>query len=550
MALTDPDTDDRPQEAKPVEPVAARRSRLRRVLRAVWVVLGWTLVAVGAVLAGAALWIRRTFGAISVDQMLMHLNEGGTGTPDGYLLSFVWQAIVIPLLLFAVVLLLCVSIWRVSTHRWVQSRRSYRAPLVSKPPRRIRAFRWFSPVLAVAAFTAGAILLGQTIGAGQFIRSITTPLTMEKYYVVPDPESTASAVALQDGRAKNLVIIYLESGEEAFSDESLFEFDMNAPVEDATTGWAKFTSLDVYDGGGWTMAGIVGTECGVPLRGAGIGVNDINSNEIGADSSEYLPGATCLGDVLADAGYENVFLGGADASFASKRDFLRTHGYDKVEDLNTWLELGETEFSPWGLSDRRLMEHAKEEITRLHDSGDPFHMSVLTVDTHEPVHAHEYCPITSDEPMTSVVRCSMEQVAGFIDYMREMGYLDDTVVFITGDHPKMLGEGGIFYEELGALPERPLFNRLWDPDRAEIRRTSIDQLSVYATLLEVLNLGRSDGRAGVGVSALRPASSDGLLGLSADEYTTMIQSRSAELYEDLWDVQGTRSLEAQGSTSR
>ena len=52
-----------------------------KVRRIVWSALGWTLTAAAAVLLGAALWIRRTFGPISVDQLLLHLPGAGGEAP-------------------------------------------------------------------------------------------------------------------------------------------------------------------------------------------------------------------------------------------------------------------------------------------------------------------------------------------------------------------------------------------------------------------------------------------------------------------------------------
>lgn len=509
-----------------------------KVRRIVWSALGWTLTAAAAVLLGAALWIRRTFGPISVDQLLLHLpgagGEAPTAAEGGYLTRFIWQAVVIPLLVVALVGLLLL------VRRRRRGRR--RAPAVPGPYRSAspsssvgQHTRWLRPLLVAASCVVGATFFIQSTGLAQYVGSSLTSWTMDEYYVVPAVESTARTASNSLDEQKNLVLIFLESGEEAFSDTELFEENMLQPLESATEDWARFERLDVYNGGGWTMAGLVGTECGVPLRGAGVGVSDINSNEIGADAESYMPGAVCLGDVLADAGYRNVFLGGADASFASKEDFLRSHGYDEVKDLKTWQAEGETEFSEWGLSDRGLMEQAKAEVSRLHESGQPFNLTVLTLDTHEPVPDFDYCPVESEEPAVSAYRCSFAQVAGFIDYMREMGYLEDTAVFITGDHPKMIGEGGVFYAQLSPLGERPLFNRLWDPEHRELARLGIDQLSVYATLLDVLGLGREDGRAGVGVSAFVPSDSGtGVLGLSPEDYAALIESRSGELYRRLW----------------
>lgn len=515
-------------------PAARKPSVMRRVGRGVWVFLGWLLVYIGAVFAGGAFWIRRTFGPISVDQMLMNLDEGGAGAPDEYVWTLVLQAFVIPLIAVLVLAAIVFAVRR----RLARLSKSFVKPSANAG-RRVWWRRAMMPLASLMVFAVGLAVFVEIVGVDKYIRSITASVTMADYYVAPETGGASTRIGAVEEQPRNLVVIYIESGEALYSDADIFGANLNEPLEDATADWQRFDNLEVYSGGGWTMAGIVGSECGVPLRGPGFGANDINSNDIGAETSEYLPEAVCLGDVLADAGYTNVFMGGADASFASKRDFLQSHGYDDVMDLNTWEEIGETEMSPWGLSDRRLMEHAKSEVTRLHESGAPFNLTLLTLDTHEPGYAHEYCPAESGELMASVVHCSMEQVAGFVSYMREMGYLEDTAVFITGDHPKMLGEDGAFYDELIDVKERPLFNRLWVPDGAVLERTSIDQLSVYPTLLDMLGLGRQDGRAGVGVSAFRPDGSDtGMLALSDTDYEDVIRSRSADLYHELWGLEG------------
>lgn len=548
MSDTGPGTTDSASRAssnagQPSTPRIEAPRAAARVRRIIWATLGWLLTAIGAVLLGAAVWISQTFGPISVDQMLMHLPGAGggevTGAEEGYISTFVVSALVIPLAAVAVLAVLLLLVRR--SRARARERGTDRVPSQRHLPGR-RRFGWVRPLAAVTACLVGVAAFAQAVGAPQYLRSTFSPWTMEDYVVDPEVGALPISAATGDAKPLNLITIYIESGEESLGDDNLFELNMLEPLQNATKGWSRFEPFDVYKGGGWTMAGIVGTECGIPLRGAGISESDINSNDIGDGSDRYMPGATCLGDVLTDAGYHSVFMGGADASFASKENFLTSHGYDEVMDLTTWEHEAEADLGPWGLSDSRLMDHAKEQVTRLHEADQPFHLSVLTLDAHEPVHRYDNCPLSSEDEMVSVVHCSMSSVAGFVDYLGEQGYLDDTVVFITGDHPKMVGEGASFREELYDLPERPLFNRLWVPGGVSIAREHIDQLSVYATLLDVLGLGREDGRAGIGVSA-RLTSTDGrtMLDLSDADYEELIQSRSAELYERLWSSPGDRT---------
>lgn len=504
------------------------KSRTLFVLRVALISVVGVLLVLGTLLLGAAVWVRRTFGKISVEQLLLHLPGAGgaevTGAESGYLLSFVLQALVLPLVILAVVLFLL----NVLRHR--------RANSSASSARASLGWVKFLPgVLAVAVFAAGTGVSANTVGLAQYVRSQTTTLSMADYYVAPNVESDVAQAHLNEGAdPKNLVFIFLESIEDAMADDQLFEQNMLEPLQRVTEDWQTIPDYQMFSGGGWTMAGLVGTSCAVPLRGAGVGENDINSNEIGSGADEFMPGAVCLGDVLKAEGYQNVFLGGADAAFASKGKFLSSHGYDEVRDLSTWVTAGETEFSDWGLSDRRLMDHAKEEVVRLHESGQPFNLTMLTLDSHEPTHLYDYCVQTTEDALESAIRCSMEQVAGFIQFMDELGYLDDTVVVLSGDHPKMVGEAFVSLGALSTVEDRSIFNRIWSPDGVPETRAGADQLSMLATTLDVLGVGRKDHRAGVGVSALVTSAPGSVLDLDGPRYDELIQSASRDLYRDLW----------------
>lgn len=519
-------------ETRSEEKKNGRKHPVRVAFKIVVGVLAWLAVSLGAVLIGSALWIRRTFGAVSVDQLLMNLPGAGgaevTGAETGYVRSFLLEALLIPMIAVAVVAVL----FYLARRRWWAPK-----PVLHESKWAALRFRKLVPgVAAVAVVAIGASVFLDTVGAAQYVRSQTTTLTMSDYYVAPDLDGDVATIQLGevDEAPKNLVFIFLESIEDQMANTELFEQNMLEPVQQATDGWQSIDNYQMYEGGGWTMAGLVGSSCGVPLRGAGTGENDINSNEIGAEVDDFMPGAVCLGDVLSANGYQNVFLGGADASFASKGKFLTNHGYDEVKDLSTWAEEGETEVSAWGLSDRRLMDHAREEIVRLHDSGEPFNLTMLTLDSHEPAHLYENCTQTTEDILESVIRCSMSQVASFIQFMDGMGYLDDTVVVLSGDHPKMVGDGFASLNALATVDNRPVFNRIWSPDELQIARDGVDQLSMFATILDALDLGRDDHRAGVGVSALVTDSPGSVLDLNDEQYAEVIQSASRDLYRELW----------------
>lgn len=513
----------------------------------------WLVMLVSGILVAASVWVRRTFGEISVDQLLTNLPGGGgegAGGP-GLVLGGVLTAILLPLVIVTALVLLVA---------WLR-RRAQRS---DAPRGRVWIARATAIVLVVAVPTASVSFLATTIGLDDYVRAVareaTTGDSLADFYTAPerieggDAAGTAGASGGSDAAARpaveprNLVLIYLESIEDALADDTVFEKNMLEPIQDATRGWDAIPSLEQYDGGGWTMAGIVSTQCGIPLRTDASLAEPATLNEIGSEGHEtdtYLPGATCLGDVLHEAGYRNVYLGGADARFAGKGAFLSTHGYDEIDDLQHWKAIGETEIrEDWGLSDRRLFEHAKDRVDELHAGDRPFNLTMLTLDTHESPRVYEYCDWNTEVAMTSITFCSMEQVAGFIDYLDEQGYLDDTAVVLMGDHRKMIAQGGSFWDELNDREGRTIFNRFRIPGSAPgvagtaaVARDDVDQFSMYPTILELAGLDIRDHRAGLGVSALVPVEDvppGSMLDLSPDDYTDIVRSRSAAFFREMW----------------
>lgn len=504
-------------------------SRWVDILRAIGWTLVWGMVTGGAILIGAAVWIRRTFGAISFDQMLLHLPGAGgaetTAAETGYISSFVWQALVIPVGAVAL-LFVCWTILRSVARRRSRDGRSDAATGVSLASR----LRQCVPgLLATLALLVGAGFLAQSIGLPQYLRSMNSSWSMSEFYVAPQVELRG-----QDA-PRNLVLIYLESIEDGLGDADLFGLNMLEPLQAATEDWLRVDHFSMFDGGGWTMAGIVGTQCGIPLRGVQ-SVELGTHNLIGEGEDSFLPGAVCLGDVLADAGYTNVFMGGADARFASKENFLRQHGYQSVEDLRTWEGQGLEELSTWGLSDRELFQQAKSEVMRLHDEAAPFNLTLLTLDNHPPAHVFDYCDVTTEVVMTSVTRCSMQQVADFVSFLEEEGLLEDTAVVLMGDHETFISADSD-YQDLLHLEERTVFLRMYSPDEIGAPREHADQLSMFASILELVGFDLDAHRAGIGVSVFAgPQTKGTILALPPEVYSEVLQSRSSDLYRDLWDL--------------
>jgi phosphoglycerol transferase len=472
-------------------------------------VLPWALCALAAVFVTFAGWIRFRFGPVTFEQIVTNLPlGGGEGVGDNTLLGEAVACLVAPVVLTG---LAAGGFWLVRRHRQSRPGTGRRTLVV--------------PALAMAV--ALGVLLTVT-GVPQFAVAMLDSRTIADYYAQP-------AAASGPAHPRNLITIYLESTENTFADESVFGENLLENLQDATAGWADYP-LQQYPTGGWTMAGIVGTQCGVPLKSKLL-VAGINSNTLGEQVERYLPGATCLGDVLAAQGYTNAFVGGAHTRFAGKDTFLTDHGYTSVQGLSDWEADGEDRenISVWGLSDARLFAHARATLADLREAGTPFNLTILTMDTHEPAGVFPSCGAADEVPMAAALKCSGRAVAGFLEHLKDAGYLDDTVVVLMGDHLKNTADGGDFGPVLADLTGRTIFFRAWSPDGVRFGRDGADQLSVLPTILDLLGFTLPDGRAGLGVSFASAHDLAGTaLALPSGEYQTLMEAPSSAIYQEFW----------------
>jgi len=471
----------------------------------------WTLFGAASILLALAGWIRYRFGEITFDQTLLNLRGEGAGN-SSLATEAVLVCVVAPLSVMAV--LAGLLSWQRRSRAGRTTRRRRHAVLPA----------------ALSLGAALAILFTVT-GLPQYASALLGDASFASYYVVPQVQRSVAP-------PRNLVTIYLESGENTYADANLFGKNLLADLDQATAGWSNYDGLQQFPGGGWTMAGLIGTECGIPLKSELL-TPEVNHNIFGEEVEHYLPGVRCLGDVLHDSGYTNVFLGGANTKFAGKGTFLHDHGYDFVYGLEDWEAAGEARknISVWGLSDHQLAGYAIDELQRLRETGRPFNLTMLTLDTHEPGGVYPTCTTDDQVAMATAIQCSMRATARVLNYLRDNGFLDDTVVMVMGDHLKATAEGGFYKAELDAQRDRTIILRAWSPDgTVRFNRERADQLSLLPTTLDLLGLGSPDGRAGLGVSLIGDRRLDGsMLALPAIDYATLLGSPSKELYRQFWN---------------
>lgn len=464
------------------------------------------LAAYAAGCCGIALarWIGRSFGETSLDQILWHLRyteRAAVRMGSLFLFEFSFEVLLFPLVA-ALVLALAHG---VAAERW---------------PGRGRMALRAAPVLVLAG--ALAALLAQFSVPSHVLAQFGPDRFAQAY---ADP----SGVPLQAGeRRRNLVLIYAESLEATYGDAELFGRDLLAPLH--ALGGVSFPDYRPMPGATWTMAAMVATQCGVPLK-----VYSEADLRPRPGRKASLPGARCLGDVLQEHGWRNVFLGGAPLSFAGKGTFLRDHGYGETRGRDEWESIGvqPAELNDWGLVDSALFQRARATLRELQAAGQPFNLTLLTIDTHNPHGFHSpYCRDQGARDFEGIVSCSAGQIAGFIEEARRAGELKDTVVVVVGDH---LAFPNPAWDELQlAGDERRMFNLFVGDDLPAPNTGELLPFDLYPTLLALVGLQAPGGRLALGHTAFGPGQVARPPG-SAGEWS-LAAVRGSAAYDRLWQA--------------
>ncbi|TVP50150.1 MAG: phosphatidylglycerol--membrane-oligosaccharide glycerophosphotransferase [Halomonas sp.] len=300
--------------------------------------------------------------------------------------------------------------------------------------------------------------------------------------------------------APNLLIMYLESIERTYSNEIFGDAyeDLNVLGERG----AVFEGVRQMDNTGWTMAGMIATQCGVPLMPAGL-LHDSQFEPL----SKVVPGVDCLGDILAEQGYRLSYLGGASTQFAGKGLFYRGHGFDTVkgrEDLEP--QLDDPDYvNSWGLHDDSLYDFTAEEIRRLNREDDgPWGVVNLSLAGHAPYgFPSQTCLDRQGEfdgqDILYSVECSAWLARDFIERLEGEGLLDNTLVVLLSDHLTMRVS---VWDQLTALDRDNTLIMLDENLEPQRIRRDATMLDVFPTLLDALGFELEDNRAGLGASLL------------------------------------------------
>lgn len=304
----------------------------------------------------------------------------------------------------------------------------------------------------------------------------------------------------------DLVVLYLEGLEAAYFDP-FYLSDGLAPFTAIRDDGLRFTGVRQIEATGWSMAGVVATQCGVPLIPNGFRARN-NFHGV----KDFLGKHRCLGDILKQAGYQLEFLQGGDLDFAGYGTFLRQHGFDKVIGIehfqaNYPKELIEKARIDWIVDDQLLFTEALKRHRALLQNSAPYGLFIETITTHGDItYASRECTPDGQARQVSnvplVLECVGRQLTKLVKSLRDQAGSRPMRLVILSDH---LSHSKRIR---GDLPVAERANTValidWQSKESKVVNKEGSMIDVYPTLLDWLELASDTGRtrAGLGVSLL------------------------------------------------
>ncbi len=459
-------------------------------------IISTVLFSLGVAAFTGTLWGKEAFGDLAPDQILINLNSPTEGTDAGVYISLFEGPVLTTALLIVV---FCIIIF--TNYKLTYKKKDKH--IVFMPN---LAIRIISVVLALAMFIGGC-----AFGINKFqLTTLYNAYLSESSYIEDNYVDPNTANITFPENKRNLIYIYLESFENTYFSKELggyFDENLMPDLAELSKEGINFSHTDKGFGGpvpttgsGWSVAAIVNMSTGLPMK------VPVDGNSYGKPGN-FLPGATTIGDILAEQGYEQSVMFGADAAFGGLNFFFQSHGDFEILDHKGVIAKGwlpEYYNVWWGYEDDKLYEFAKMEVTRLADTGKPFHFVMETADTHAPNgYLSSNAENRFDSQYANCIYYSQAQVVQFVRWIQQQDFYENTTIVIVGDHLSMADS---FFKEvndyrrtmynlflnvpenLTDIPEKYKTNRKWAP------------FDMFPSVLASIGVSFDGNRLGIGTN--------------------------------------------------
>ena len=508
-----------------------RTGRAGLIITSLLLLAGWVLVFL-------ARWVFTTWAGLRMDELIFQLKAPLEGTGDGIILKGVLNSTLPALALTGVFLII---------YYFASQKAHGKAVLIC------------GGILSLLLIAGAASFAWKRLDLGSYVRNqMDDSSFIEDHYVDP-----ADVNIKFPKEKRNLIYLYLESMEMTYADTAeggAFSYNnipeltqLSREGDDFSGDSGLLNGGKVLPGTTFTMGGLFAQTAALPLK---VDIGEEFTDQRGSfnkmnTQDSFFKKVTNLGDILEDQGYKNVFMLGSNATFGGRRLYFGTHGNYEIDDYNWAIEMGiipKDYYVFWGMEDSKLFDAAKDRLTELAASNQPFNFSLLTVDTHfEDGYICDLCDEQyPDNDYANAIACSSRQVSAFVKWIMAQDFYENTTIVLCGDHTTMDSD---FCNGVPAAYDRRVYNTILnaaaqpeDPSRVR-QYTTMDQ---FPTTLAALGCTIEGERLGLGTNLY--SSRDTLVEeYGFDEVNAEMEKRSNFMIElaDI-NIYSEELLEAQG----
>ena len=420
---------------------------------------------------------RRCFGDVDFDQLLFFVfTENGTIGTDPQVLDAFFQWIILRPFLLVIVLygiyrFLLKTKFSFSKHKLVRN------------------------LILLALLFSGLVYNFVTYGGFSFSMRYAGKDVLERYFQV-----LPTTMPMIDQK-NNLILLYVESLENTFSNEEIFGRNLNEPL-DEKLGISPF-SVKQSPGTSWTTAGTVSSQCGMPIA-------SFMGNSLGRRDAPIFGNLTCISDILTTHNYKQTFFTGPDLKFSGTDKFYLEHGFQEAYGkAELFKSIDKVEFGTgWGggPNDDIVLDAAFDKIKFNHKNQENFNVTILTTDNHAPegILSPRCKTENLDSNLAEVVLCTNKSIAKFVERLEAINIFDNTVLVIMGDH-KFMGDLG--------TTERSIYFNYYGANSKELKPKILEltHFDVFPTLIQlILNLDVDQVHLGHNIFSENLSSYEGL----------------------------------------
>lgn len=462
-------------------------------------VLSVIFTALGTACYFGTIWGKGNFGDVTADQLLITLFSPTEGTENSvYIEGFegpVFQVMLITALF---------SLFVFCNFRLIYKAFRNKKVIFNGLARRITCL-----VLSIACLAGGVAYGVQEFRLKQLFNAylIHSDVFDENYI---DPR--LADIKFPE-KKRNLIHIYLESMENSFLSKDLggfMEENLMPELTELSYEGLTFSNTDGKFGGPlqatgtqWSVASMVNMSSGLPMKMS----NEPNSY---GTSGNFLPGAYTMMELLKDNGYEQSVMFGSSAVFGGLNYYYGDHGDIDILDHRWALRTGKIPEGYkvwWGYEDEKLYEYAKEELTRLYETGKPFNFIMETADTHRPGgYLKEGSPQPYPSPYANAVAFSTAETVKFVKWIQSQPFYENTTIVLIGDHISMETDFFEFYKFDDSYL-RTQYNLILNPDpsvadvsESRLHNRQYANFDMFPTILAGIGIKVEGERLGIGTN--------------------------------------------------